>query len=531
MSILMQFDENILYRLTCYLEPIWLFQLELTCTKMARFLRKTQSGYIWYQSLPGALAGLPEYFQKEEVISRRLPNSPLEFDRVPVNNNINVPTTAPLLHTTGLGNTNQDLVCLPPMDSINITTLPLYIVQTSQGTESVWAHLAMLGNSFVVRHGNSQPRIRTLALGGPFQANFDYRRELLGHLSFTSRCRLCLRAQPTVGQLLAPDDMWWDVYGMRFCSYCKIELTLSNGDLHDVEGLSDLLTATAQNQHQSPWSPLRYHPVQPGTLHWRALVDNLSRRECGLDFNTLRAKQVYFNHIIRVKRAATRPIFAARRNVRLDMIASAQNRWTQGVAPGIVPGLIDSIRNAVVPSNQIGGFLFQAHAINPAALYRPQGLGFDWPDDPVSALRYTRDCNARSRGWKHRKVCSMLATLVNANDDSRLGLAMERYHIQRLRNAMSSTAIEATLSAPGASLVLRALQQKMFLATPPFSMGNATLTTNGQRDAKAALGRLAQAIVVCRHCVAGPQGLEDVVRHTRKRHPQVFWGSMTWSLL
>ena len=117
--------------------------------------------------------------------------------------------------------------------------------------------------------------------------------------------------------------------------------------------------------------PLRYYPVQPGALHCRHLVDDLSRRECGLDFTTLKAKQVYFNHIVQVKTASARPIFANRRTMRVDMIVIAQDQWRRVVVPDIAPGKIDAICNAVVPFSQIGSYLFPLHATDPTALYRP----------------------------------------------------------------------------------------------------------------------------------------------------------------
>ncbi len=351
----------------------------------------------------------------------------------------------------------------------------------------------------------------------------------------TARCKLCLKVNvATPGQILP-----LMIGGLQLCPDCFNELTISYDDIRGIQGLEDLMMDAAQHKYRYSWTPARYLPLQTGVFHWRALVDELSRNQCGLDFNTLQAKQIYFNHIIQTKLASARPIFAARRNVRLDLITIAQNLWRSGNVPGVAPGKIDGIRNAVLPFGMIGDFLFPQHTTT-ATLYRPQDLGHNWPIDPVDLLRYTRDCNARSRRWKMRKVWSMLADLVNnANaHGGRLGQALEQHHIQRLQRVLESNAIltragaPVAPGAPGTPLFLWALKQKVFLEMPPYAMGGARLTTpEGQRVARATLGPLAQATVACKYCAQGPQGLEKVVRHIRLCHPQVFMGSMTWEIL
>ena len=128
----------------------------------------------------------------------------------------------------------------------------------------------------------------------------------------------------------------------------------------------------------------------------------------------------------------------------------------------------------------------------------------------------------------------MLVALVNnANaHGGRLAQALEQHHIQRLQDTLSSDAILARPGAFGAPSFLHALKAKVFLEMPLFATGGARLTAEGQRVAKEeTLARLAQATVSCKHCLLGPQGLEDVVRHIRLCHPQVFFGSMTWEVL
>ena len=209
---------------------------------------------------------------------------------------------------------------------------------------------------------------------------------------FTTRCKLCLKVNGAPpGQVLPPF-----IGGLQLCSDCFSKLTVSNDDMQGVEGFKDVTLDAAEHAHRYSWTPVRHFPQQSTTFHWRPLVNELSHRECGLDFSTLQAKQIYFNHIIYTKVAYARPILAARRAVRQDLITIAQNQWTSGSVSGVAVPQINGIRNsAVVPSVRIGDFLFPPHTTS-ATLYRPQNLGYSWPIDPVSALRYTRDCVARS---------------------------------------------------------------------------------------------------------------------------------------
>ena len=56
-----------------------------------------------------------------------------------------------------------------------------------KGDRMTCSKLCCLGHSV-------DTRVRTLAIGGPYQINFKYRRELLGYLLLTRRCNICLEA-------------------------------------------------------------------------------------------------------------------------------------------------------------------------------------------------------------------------------------------------------------------------------------------------------------------------------------------------
>ena len=77
-------------------------------------------------------------------------------------------------------------------------------------------------------------RIRNLALGGPFQPEIDYRRELAGWLQYARRCQICALSFHSSWR---PHRM---AFGVLFCHGCYDKYILSKSDPH----LLTLLSAT-----------------------------------------------------------------------------------------------------------------------------------------------------------------------------------------------------------------------------------------------------------------------------------------------
>ena len=59
-----------------------------------------------------------------------------------------------------------------------------------------------------------------MALGGPFQPWFDYRREMAGHLHYGMRCIVCF-------QLIGKIRLWRKIGGNAWCLHCFTDYTLS----------------------------------------------------------------------------------------------------------------------------------------------------------------------------------------------------------------------------------------------------------------------------------------------------------------
>ena len=76
--------------------------------------------------------------------------------------------------------------------------------------------------SYPLIHSRNNPiRIRNLALGGPFQPEIDYRRELAGWLHHGKRCQICVLPFDDVFRPYQID------FGIAFCPDCHQNYTLS----------------------------------------------------------------------------------------------------------------------------------------------------------------------------------------------------------------------------------------------------------------------------------------------------------------
>jgi hypothetical protein len=113
--------------------------------------------------------------------------------------------------------------------------------------------------------------------------------------------------------------------------------------------------------------------------------------------------------------------------------------------------------------------------------------------------------------------------------------ALEKHHTRRTRDELTSTAIMARVAAAGPqanTLVLTEYKTKLFLDTDPAFAGNAVLTYAGSAAARSALGPLVQDSVCCLvpGCRLAPRGVEEMVKHMRVEHEDIFFGSWDWVL-
>jgi hypothetical protein len=94
----------------------------------------------------------------------------------------------------------------------------------------------------LIRTGKDSFRIRNLALGGPFQPEIDYRRELAGWLHYGRRCQICALPFHPAYRPYRLD------FGVLFCHACHNEYTLSR---HILSGLNRLCCLWFANSHDS----------------------------------------------------------------------------------------------------------------------------------------------------------------------------------------------------------------------------------------------------------------------------------------
>ncbi|KAK4944906.1 hypothetical protein LTR10_015825 [Elasticomyces elasticus] len=532
MAVLPQFPMEVLIKICAYLDPIWVFQLELTCTTMARRLRSREGNRLWYNSIPPTLKAMPELFQHEEAFAQRLPNAPFEFDSQPNPAGVQVAYATPWTHG-GLDSSINTLVNLPALRSVNVTA-PLYIyMQHLKGTDRI----PLL--HYAVSDTPVGTRVRTLAIGGPYQVNFNYRRELLGYLLLTRRCNICLEAPIVSGTPIQPHEAWHTFGGVELCSLCYPEWTVRTEQTREIpEAYKYLCRFTPQSRRMGHWSHDRYNPWQNGQVHWRPMVDDFIRQKCGLDFETLLAKQMYFRWLIATLKYINRDrhLYYGRQDFRTNILLEAQHQWRNADARDPLGLRIALLRdNNIIRTADLPNILFRPELIDINAL-GPQAPGEEWLDDPVDAIRYTRDVKGgRGITWYSNKAQEMLVRLAEGYAGDRCRDALEKYHVQRLRSNLTSDTILASLAAAGpmgSMSIMAVVKKKLFLEDGRGFAHGAMLTPAGRDAAKIVIGPLLQATISCTQpgCAAAPRGLEEMVHHMRMCHANVFIGSWQWQL-
>jgi hypothetical protein len=112
------------------------------------------------------------------------------------------------------------------------------------GFEDVQQYIGYLGQmsgSVVIQHEGNTPRLRTLAPSGLYQGHFDYRRELHGHVLYTSRCRLCLEVQSAQGAVIQPQTKWQSIGGLILYNNYLKQLTIDDADIDQVKDLWNVM--------------------------------------------------------------------------------------------------------------------------------------------------------------------------------------------------------------------------------------------------------------------------------------------------
>jgi len=229
-------------------------------------------------------------------------------------------------------------------------------------------------------------------------------------------------------------------------------------------------------------------------------------------------------------------LYNGRRRFRSDILQLVQHLWDNTDARGPLGRCIALLReNNIIRTADLPNVLFRSERLDRHAL-GPQAPGEIWPDDPVDAIRYTRDVNeGRSRAWHETRAEDMVIHLAEAFAGDRCKNALEEYHVRRLRSSLTSEAILASLAAAGANgslSIMAVVKQKLFLENGAAFTHGAMLTPAGRDAAKVALGPLLQSTISCTQpgCAAAPRGLEEMVHHMRVCHQDVFISSWQWQL-
>jgi hypothetical protein len=209
-----------------YLEPIWLFQAEAAYPPIRAL--STSLNSIWYEIIPLPCSPSPSISRTKTAsrlgeqthtlaLSSLRPlmlGSCFEFRRVVQDGNMlqtPLPETRYYWDQSGF---QHGLIVLPKIN--NLSELSMHVEWSCD-----LKHLSDTRYYPLIPIGNGSFRIRNLALGGPFQPEIDYRRELAGWLHYGRRCQIC--GLP-FHQNYRPHQI---DFGVLFCHGCHKNYTLS----------------------------------------------------------------------------------------------------------------------------------------------------------------------------------------------------------------------------------------------------------------------------------------------------------------
>ncbi|KPI41240.1 uncharacterized protein AB675_7840 [Cyphellophora attinorum] len=266
-SILEQFDKEILRIILGHVDAVWLFQLEKAIPKMCRYLTGAESNLDWYNAIPAPLLLEPgATSQNRKIVSKSAALLHLWMRQMIMSRE-----TSSLIMLGGYDRAPNKYM-LPRLDNISMLAEENNKIMTRYVAHPRGDDLQYP----LIRLDKATFRTRVLAVGGPYDENLSYRRELLGNMLSSGRCCLCLEAMgPNFGG---------EAFKLQFCTKCWDSLTvhMSVYEKHHVTG-DDILT-TVQDA-------LPVNKLLPNGQIWLPYADEICRATYQIDFGTALAKQ------------------------------------------------------------------------------------------------------------------------------------------------------------------------------------------------------------------------------------------------
>ena len=343
-----------------------------------------------------------------------------------------------------------DLIVLPKVN--NMSELSMHVEWSCNLNHPTDARYYPL-----IPTGNGSFRMRTLALGGSFQPEIDYRRELAGWLHYRRRCQIC--ALP-FHHSYRPHQI---DFGVLLCHGCHDDYTLSTSISSVLEILSNawlvliLVVANAQVQElpgldkligkskDPQWS---HHRRSAGLGQWRPFVDDILRKKLGIDFEMALAKQKYLTHLGATLTASRRPTETNRTQLRNEIVVIAKRIWDFGTGNAHIDKAISFARSTFAPTEILQCFLFPPRSLDGSLLTIPFDDSERWLDDPTRLLN-SRGIFNRTTHWRNHAAMEMVTKLCDWSSGSyyQAGYgggvtawitAADSYHMRRMEKTISA---------------------------------------------------------------------------------------------
>ena len=521
--MLLQLPPNLLNQVLSYLDPIWLFQLELTCTCLASHLRGTFANQVWYTIIPSPLLTTPEHFQDEKVLVMTLKalvategyRSTFKL----TSSEDNVKELDGEVRSLPAFRSPDSLVVLPKLGNLSALSHDTELYDTQHLTTSAYYPL--------LRSPSGMIRKRNLAIGGLYQPELSYRRELLGHLHHKQRCWLCFE------QFRDGRRQQQEVFDLLVCRTCSDPLAVPYAVVKRYSIFSRLVSI--QHMAEGVWETARTKDANKVGF-WIHQVDDVLRTKTGIDYRTAVAKEKY---VLQLRYAGKfgSVINQKRQKLRLEIIGIAEKLWSDGAFKGLEAKdheKVGMMRETYAPASRLHEFLFDPRLLDADAAYLPSDDKKKWIPDPADIDTNELELVLGDDVWKTSQATDMLrgivaATMVPSREITAVSDAAEAWHRERLEKLLSvDTAKEQikthTRHRHGWHRT-KTLLSKLHLV-PDGTTHGVELTPEGLAAATQVFPKILGR--VCMTCpVSGlltPRGIPGLTKHMREVHPDHFWG-------
>ena len=393
-------------------------------------------------------------------------------------------------------------------------------------------HLSNSGFNPLLRSLEGTVRKRNLALGGVFQPELSYRREILGHLHCGRSCWLCFGPLYSC-EPFSPRPVRLTRFDLIVCMHCFKATMVPYPAAQKYRLISSLKLSIAAAT-KDIWERQRTYEAKRCGF-WIYQVDDILRKKIGINYHTAVAKEQYMSQI-RDAGDFNSNIDLARQLLRLELVEIAKDLWARGAVADIDAGkmrVLRQMRETYAPTSRLHEFLFAPHLLDPNAAYLPHGDGMKWLEDKTLSLT-DAELGAVDDSQKLNLASLMLRGIVVATISPERGITMltraaEEFHMERLKEDLSVEAATKHMRMNtgyrnGWTRTHTILSKLHLLSRVPTD--GVELTLEGWNEAAKVFPKiLRRACVTCpRSCLLTRRGIEELVKHMRDDHPRQFWG-------